>query len=393
VGERVIPKRRKPRDLGFATQAIHAGQFADPTTGAVMQPIYQTSTYRQPGLGDPWPFDYARTINPTRGALERNLAALEGGLEARCFASGMSAITAVLCLLRAGDHVVVSRNVYGGTYRLFEGLLRGFGLDFTWVDTSDLVATEASVGKTTRMLFVETPTNPVLTLTDIAGASRIAKRHGLTLVVDNTFMSPFFQRPIELGAQIVVHSTTKYLNGHSDSVGGCVVTTKRKDAERIGWLQNSMGAILAPMDSFLVLRGIKTLPLRMKRHDQSARLIAAWLEKHRKVRHVHYPGLKSHPQHALARRQMSGFGGMISFELGSLGAAKRFLKRLELCALAESLGGVESLISHPATMTHGAVPAAARRTIGITDGLVRISVGVEDVVDILADLAQALRAV
>jgi len=374
---------------GFATKAIHAGQVPDPATGAVMQPIYQVSTYRQPGLGAGWKYDYARTINPTRGALERNLAALEGGLEARCFASGMSAIAAVMNLLKSGDHVVVSRNVYGGTYRLFEGLLRQFGLLFTWVDTSDLSAIEAAIRPATKMLYVETPTNPVLGLTDLAAAGRIARKHKLRLVVDNTFMSPYFQQPIALGADIVVHSTTKYLNGHSDSVGGCVVTTRPEDAQRIGWLQNTVGAILSPMDSFLVLRGIKTLPVRMERHDASGRKIAAWLDGRRKIAAVHYPGLKSHPQHALAKRQMSGFGGMIAFELGSLANAKKFLGRLELCALAESLGGVETLISHPASMTHGAIPKAERKRIGVTDGLVRISAGLEDVDDLIADLKQA----
>jgi len=377
---------------GFATRSIHAGQEPDPTTGAVMQPIYQTSTYRQPALGGGWPYDYARTVNPTRSALERNLAALEGGLEARCFASGMSAIRAVLDLLRSGDHVVVSENVYGGTYRLFEGLLRGFGVDFSWVDTTSLGAVEAAIRPTTRMLFVETPTNPVLGITDLRAAARIARARGITLVVDNTFLSPYFQRPIELGAHVVVHSTTKYLNGHSDSVGGCVVTTRAQDAERIAWLQNAVGAVLSPVDSFLVLRGIKTLPLRMERHQESALRIAAWLKRHPRVRKVHYPGLKSHPQHALARRQMSGFGGMISFDVGSFAAARKLLGRLTLCALAESLGGVETLISHPASMTHGSVPAAERRRIGVTDGLVRISVGIEDVGDLLGDLAQGLAA-
>ncbi len=378
---------------GFATKAIHAGQVPDPSTGAVMQPIYQVSTYRQPGLGAGWKYDYARTINPTRGALERNLAALEGGLEARCFASGMSAIAAVMNLLKSGDHVVVSRNVYGGTYRLFEGLLRQFGLEFTWVDTSELSAIESAIRPATKMLYVETPTNPVLGITDLSAAGRIARKHKLRLVVDNTFMSPYFQQPIALGADLVVHSTTKYLNGHSDSVGGCVVTTRPEDAERIGWLQNTVGAILSPMDSFLVLRGIKTLPVRMERHDASGRKIAAWLAGSRKISAVHYPGLKTHPQHALAKRQMTGFGGMIAFELGSLANAKKFLGRLSLCALAESLGGVETLISHPASMTHGAVPKGERKRIGVTDGLVRISAGLEDVDDLIADLKQALSAV
>jgi cystathionine gamma-lyase/cystathionine beta-lyase/cystathionine gamma-lyase/homocysteine desulfhydrase len=384
--------RARERKSGFATKAIHAGQYPDPTTGAVMQPIYQTSTYRQPALGTGWTFDYARTINPTRGALERNLAALEGGIEARCFASGMSAIAAVMNLLKGGDHVVVSRNVYGGTYRLFEGLLRQFGLDFTWVDTSDLSAVERALKPNTKMIYIETPTNPVLGLADLAGVSKIARRRKARMVVDNTFMSPYFQQPLAFGADIVVHSTTKFLNGHSDSVGGTVITTRPEDAQRIGWLQNTVGAILSPMDSFLVLRGIKTLPIRMERHDASGRTIAAWLDRQPKVKTVHYPGLKSHPQHALAKRQMSGFGGMIAFELGSLGNAKKFLGRLELCALAESLGGVETLISHPATMTHGAVPKKDRARIGVSDGLVRISVGLEDAADLIADLEQALAA-
>jgi cystathionine beta-lyase/cystathionine gamma-synthase len=378
---------------GFGTLAIHAGQHPDPATGAVMQPIYQTSTYRQPALGAGWAYDYARTINPTRAALERAIAALDGGLEARCFASGMSAIAAVMNLLRSGDHVVVSRNVYGGTYRLFEGLLRQFGLDFTWVDTTDLATIERAIRPATRMIYVETPTNPLLGLTDLKGAARLARKRRLRLVVDNTFMTSYFQKPIDHGADIVVYSTTKFLNGHSDSIGGAVVTTRAADAERIQWIQNSVGAILSPMDSFLVLRGIKTLPLRMDRHDASARKVAAWLQSKRKIQAVHYPGLKTHPQHALARRQMSGFGGMISFELGSHQAAKKFLGRVELCALAESLGGVETLISHPASMTHGAVPKKERKAIGVTDGLVRISVGLEDPQDLIADLGRALAAV
>ena len=380
-------RRRSP---GFATQALHAGQAPDPATGAVMQPIYQVSTYRQPALASGWKYDYARTINPTRRALERNIAALEGGLDARCFASGMSAIAAVMNLLRSGDHVVVSRNVYGGTYRLFEGLLRQFGLSFTWVDSTALREIEAAITPATKMIYVETPTNPVLGITDLAGTVRLARKRRLRVVVDNTFMSPYFQRPIALGVDIVVHSTTKYLNGHSDSVGGAAIVTRQADADRLAWLQNSVGAILSPMDSFLVLRGIKTLPLRMERHDASGREIAAWLAKQKKVLRVHYPGLRSHPQHALARRQMTGFGGMISFDLGSLGRAKRFLGSVELCALAESLGGVETLISHPVTMTHGSVPKKERERIGVTDGLVRISVGLEDVADLIADLTQAL---
>jgi cystathionine beta-lyase/cystathionine gamma-synthase len=378
------PERR------FGTRVIHAGQQPEPTTGAVMQPVYLTSTYRQPALGEDWAHTYARTINPTRSALERCLADLEGGVEARCFASGMAAISAALALLRAGDHVIASERVYGGTYRLFEGLLRQFGLDFSWVDTADLEAVEAALQPNSAMLYVETPTNPTLEITDLRGAARIARRNGLKLVVDNTFMTPRFQQPLALGADLVVHSTTKFLNGHSDSVGGCVVSADRALAERIGWLQNTVGAILSPLDSFLVLRGIKTLALRMERHERNARRIAAWLAERPGIRAVHYPGLRSHPQHRLARRQMGGYGGVVSFELGSLARARRFLGRLRLATLAESLGGVESLASHPATMTHGALPPAERRRLGVTDGLVRLSVGIEEVEDLLADLERAL---
>lgn len=386
-----MSKTSKKGAMRPATRTIHAGQVPDPTTGAVMQPVYLTSTYRQPGLGQGWPYDYARVINPTRSALERQLAELEGGREARCFASGMSAISAVLGLFGAGDHVVVSQNVYGGTYRLFEGLMRRYGIEFSWVDSSHTDRILEAIRPQTRMLFVETPTNPTMKLTDLAAVAKIARKHRLRLVVDNTFMSPWFQQPVALGADLVVHSTTKYLNGHSDSIGGAVITTREEDAERIAWMQKSVGAILSPLDSFLVLRGIKTLALRMERHEANAREIAAWLERRRAVKQVHYPGLKSHPQHRLARRQMSGFGGMIAFDLGTRAKAKKLLGRVELCACAESLGGVETLISHPASMTHGAVPPAERRRIGVTDGLVRISVGVEDVRDLLKDLAQAMK--
>lgn len=384
-------RKRKTAEPRFDTLAIHGGQEPDPTTGAVMPPVYLTSTYRQPALGEDWPYDYARTINPTRRALERNLAALEGGRDARAFASGMAAISAVLHLLESGDHVVVSENVYGGTYRLFEGVLRKYGLDFSWVDTSDPAEIEAAFRPETRMLYVETPTNPTLRLTDLRRAAAIASERRAMLVVDNTFMSPALQRPLDLGADLVLHSTTKYLNGHSDSVGGAVVARHRRHAERLAYLQNAVGAILAPMDAFLVLRGIKTLPLRMARHDASARTIARWLAGHGKVRAVHYPGLPDHPQHRLARRQMKGYGGMISFDVGTLGRAKKVLDRVRLCALAESLGGVETLISHPASMTHGSVPRSERDRIGVTDGLVRISVGVEAVEDLLDDLERALR--
>ena len=382
--------RRSKTPPARATRVIHAGQQPDATTGAVMQPVYFTSTYRQPALGEGWPYTYARGINPTRRALERNLAALEEGHDARCFASGMAAISAVTSLLSAGDHVIASERVYGGTYRLFEGLLRRNGLEFDWVDTTERRAIEAALRPNTKMLFVETPTNPTLELTDLAMAARVARRRELRLVVDNTFMTPYFQRPLALGADLVVHSTTKFLNGHSDSIGGCVVSRSAEDAQRIAWLQNSVGAILSPMDSFLVLRGVKTLALRMERHAENALEIARWLVRQPAVRRVNYPGLPAHPQHRLARRQMSGFGGVLSFDLGTLARAKRFFARLRLVALAESLGGVETLAAHPATMTHAALSPAARRRLGLGDGLVRLSVGVEDADDLIEDLRGAL---
>lgn len=376
--------------MGFATTAIHAGQEPDPVTGAVTVPIYQTSTYVQDALGQHKGYEYARTHNLTRQSLEKNLAALEGGLAAHCFASGMSAIHAVMMLLQAGDHVIVSDNTYGGTYRLCERVLRQFGLDFSYVDTTEAASVEAALRPETKLIFLETPTNPVMQIADLEGISRLARARGLRLAMDNTFMSPYFLRPIEWGVDIVVHSTTKYLNGHSDSVGGVVVTTRPEDAERIGFLQNSVGAILSPFDSFLVTRGIKTLAVRMKQHDENGRAVASFLTEHPKVQRVYYPGLASHPQHERAKRLMSGFGGMIAFEMGSLAAARGVLDNVRLCALAESLGGVETLISHPATMTHASVPAEKRHQLGITDGLVRISVGIEDVADIQADLDEAL---
>jgi cystathionine beta-lyase/cystathionine gamma-synthase len=376
--------------MAFATTAIHAGQDPDPSTGAVAVPIYQTSTYVQDALGEHKGFEYARTQNPTRLACERNLAALEGGLAGHCFASGMSAINAVLLLLKTGDHVIVSENTYGGTYRLFERVLKNFGLEFSYVDTTEALNVEAAVRETTRLVFVETPTNPMMALADLAGIAGLCQAHGIRLAVDNTFMSPYLLRPLEHGADIVLHSTTKYLNGHSDSVGGVVITSRQEDAERIGFLQNAVGAILSPFDSFLIMRGTKTLALRMKQHDANGRLVASFLTEHPKVQKVYYPGLPSHPQHERAKQQMSGFGGMIAFETGSLAAARAVLDNVRLCALAESLGGVETLISHPASMTHASVPAEQRARLGITDGLVRISVGIEDVEDILADLDAAL---
>jgi cystathionine beta-lyase/cystathionine gamma-synthase len=377
--------------MGFATKAIHEGWKADPSTGAVNVPIYQTSTYLQEALGKHKGFEYARTQNPTRFALEQNLAALEGGVSAHCFASGMAAIDTVLRLLKAGDHVIVTENTYGGTYRLFERVLKNFGLAFSYVDTAEAANVEKALRENTQLIFVETPTNPILAVADLEEIGKLARNRGVRLAVDNTFMSPYFLRPIEFGASIVIHSTTKYLNGHSDSVGGVAVTANPEDAERIGFLQNAVGAIISPFDSFLILRGIKTLAVRMKQHDENGRRVATFLAEHPRVEKVYYPGLPNHPQHERAKRQMSGFGGMIAFETGSLAAAGTVLDNVRLCALAESLGGVETLISHPATMTHASVPADQRARLGITDGLVRISVGIEDVDDIIADLDSALQ--
>ncbi len=379
--------------MKFASKAIHAGQEPDPTTGAVIVPIYQTSTYAQESIGKHKGYEYARTQNPTRSALEGNLAALESGRAAFAFASGMAATNAVMTLLKAGDHVIVSDNTYGGTFRLFDKVLRKFGLEFSYVDASEPQAVEDAVRAETRMVFVETPTNPVMALVDISAVAEITRRRGLRLVVDNTFMSPYFQRPLELGADIVVHSTTKYLNGHSDSVGGAVVLNDEEDIAQIKFIQNAAGAILSPMDSWLVLRGTKTLAVRMRQHDENGRVVAQFLSEHPEVRKVYYPGLKSHPQYELARRQMSGFGGMISFETGSLDRARRVLEGVRLLTLGESLGGVESLISHPATMTHASVPETERNRLGITDGLVRVSVGIEDAEDIIEDLDRALGGV
>jgi cystathionine gamma-lyase/cystathionine beta-lyase/cystathionine gamma-lyase/homocysteine desulfhydrase len=375
----------------FPTICLHAGQEPDPSTGAIITPIYQTSTYVQDELGHPHRgFEYARTQNPTRAALEGNLAAIESGKAAFAFASGMAAIGAIASMLKSGDHVVVSDNVYGGTFRLFDKVLRRYDLSFTYVDTGDLDATARAFTATTRLLFVETPSNPVMRITDLAAAAELAHRHGAKLAVDNTFASPCLQRPLELGADLVTHSTTKYLNGHSDSVGGVVIAVHDADIEWLSFVQNAAGAILSPFDSWLVLRGTKTLPLRMAQHNANGMALAEYLLAHPKVRHVFYPGLPSHPQHALARRQMRGFGGMLAFELGSLEAARTVLNGVTLMALAESLGGVETLISHPATMTHASVPAEHRAELGITDGLVRISAGLEDIDDLIEDLAQAL---
>ncbi|HUZ47587.1 MAG TPA: cystathionine gamma-synthase [Terriglobia bacterium] len=379
--------------MGFSTDAIHAGQEPDPATGAIIVPIYQTSTFVQEDLGKNKGYEYARTSNPTRAALERNLAVLEAGRFGFAFASGMAAINAVLSLLKAGDHVMAGRNVYGGTFRLFERVLTNFGLTFTYVDTTRLEAVEEAMGDSTRLLFLETPTNPIMEITDLAATSALAHQRDVLVAVDNTFMSPCLQRPLEMGADFVVHSTTKYLNGHSDGVGGAVLLNDALLAERLKFIQNAAGAVLGPMDSWLVLRGVKTLAVRMRQHNENGMAVAEYLHKHPKVKKVNYPGLPSHPQHALAQKQMKGSGGMLSFETGSIENARTILKSVRLCSLAESLGGVETLISHPASMTHASVPPEDRKRLGITDGLVRISVGIEDIEDLIADLDQALAKV
>jgi cystathionine beta-lyase/cystathionine gamma-synthase len=379
-----------PSHARFSTICLHAGQEPDPSTGAIITPIYQTSTYVQEALGKHKGFEYGRTQNPTRMALERNVAAIESGKAGFAFASGMAAIGAVATMLKAGDHVVVSDNTYGGTFRFFDKVLRRYNLTFTYVDTSKLGEVERAFTPSTRMLFVETPTNPVMRITDLAAAADLAHRHDVRLVVDNTFASPYIQRPIEFGADLVVHSTTKYLNGHSDSVGGIVIAVREDDIAWLTFVQNAEGAILGPFDSWLVLRGTKTLALRMQQHNATGLALAEFLAAHAKVQRVFYPGLPTHPQYDLAKRQMRGFGGMLAFELGSLAAAERLLNSVRLHALAESLGGVETLISHPATMTHASVPPERRAAIGITDGMVRISAGLEDLDDLKEDLSQAL---
>ena len=374
----------------LGTRAVHAGQRPDETTGAIMSPIYQTSTYVQAGLGKHKGFEYARTQNPTREALERNVAALEGGPHGLAFASGMAAIDAVVRLLSAGDHVICGENVYGGTHRIMKQVFERQGLTFTFVDPRDPERIEKEILPATKMVYVETPTNPMMQIIDLAAVGTLAHDRSLLLVVDNTFATPCFQRPIEHKAEIVLHSTTKYINGHSDMVGGLVVTTREDVAEQLAFLQNAAGAVPGPLDCWLALRGTKTLHVRMERHDANGRRIAAWLEDHPKAKRVYYPGLPSHEQHELAVRQMSGFGGMISVDLGSLESAKAVVEHTRLFSLAESLGGVESLIGHPASMTHASVPKAMREEMGLTDGLVRLSVGIEDVEDLMQDLDQAL---
>jgi cystathionine gamma-lyase/cystathionine beta-lyase/cystathionine gamma-lyase/homocysteine desulfhydrase len=375
----------------FSTICIHAGQEPDPGTGAIITPIFQTSTYVQEAVGRHKGFEYARTQNPTRSAVEANLAAIEGGLAAFAFASGMSAISAITARLSAGDHVIVTDNTYGGTFRLFDKVLRRYGFEFSFVDTSDLDAVRNAFTARTKLVFVETPTNPVLRLSDIAAIAELAGARGALLAVDNTFASPCLQRPIDLGADLVVHSTTKYLNGHSDSIGGVVIATREEDVEWLRFIQNSAGAILSPFDSRLVLRGTKTLTLRMKQHSANGLGLAEYLSSHPKVTRVIYPGLPGHPQHELAKRQMpDGCGGMLSFEVASPDEARRVLNGFELMALAESLGGVETLVCHPASMTHASVPPERRAAIGLSDSLIRISAGIEDLADLQDDLAQAL---
>lgn len=381
------------RKQGFATRAIHEGQPADPLTGAVNVPIYLSSTYSQEEIGKHKGYEYSRVSNPTRDALETSLASLEGGTSAHVFASGMAAIMAMITMFRTGDHVICGENVYGGTPRLFNEIVTRYGIEFTYVDTSDPENVRRAIRPTTKLVHIETPTNPLMTLTDIRAVADVCHERGVELAVDNTFMSPYFQRPIEHGADIVMHSTTKFLNGHSDGLGGVLVGTKPEHKEDFAFVQKCTGGILSPFECWMVLRGVKTLAVRMKQHDASGREIAKFLSGHKKVSRVFYPGLPSHPQHELAKRQMSGFGALISFETGSLKNANAMLKRVKICTLGESLGGVETLISHPATMTHAAIGEEGRARLGITDGMVRTSVGIEDVDDLLTDLDQALSAI
>ena len=378
---------------GFATRAIHDGQEPETATGAVTVPIYATSTYVQQEIGKHKGYEYARVSNPTRTRLEENMASLESGSSAHVFASGMAAINAIASMYKAGDHIVCGDNLYGGVPRLFNQVLANFGLEFSYIDTSKPDNVERAIRRNTKLVYIESPTNPLMALTDIAAVARVCRTKKVELVVDNTFMSPYFQQPIALGADMVVHSTTKFLNGHSDGLGGVVVCTKPAQAEKLQFLQKAAGAILSPFECWLVLRGVKTLAVRMEQHDRNGREIAEFLSRHKKVKNVFYPGLRSHPQYGLAKEQMSGFGSMIAFETGSLANAKKMLKRVRVCSLGESLGGVETLISHPATMTHAALGKQGRLAIGITDGLVRISVGIENVEDIRKDLEQALAAI
>ena len=379
-----------PNQQGFATRTVHAGQEPEELTGSVSVPIYQTSTYQYRKTGEHTGYEYARVQNPTRRALENCVAALEEGLDGHAFASGMAAISSLMTLVRADEHVIASQTVYGGTYRLFEQVLDRYRLEVSWVDTTDLAAVEAAFRPQTRMVFLESPTNPMMEVADIRAVSRIAHANDTLVAVDNTFLSPRLQQPLTLGADIVVHSTTKFLNGHSDSIGGVLISSRQEDADWFAFLQKSVGAILSPFDSFLTLRGIQTLDVRMQRHEKNARAIAKLLAEHDGVHSVLYPGLEDHPGHAIQKSQASGFGALIAFDLGSYEEAGTFLDSLEVVTLAESLGGVESLISHPASMTHAAIPPDELEALGISAGLVRISVGIEDLADLEADLAQAL---
>jgi cystathionine beta-lyase/cystathionine gamma-synthase len=380
-------------DYKYSTLAVHAGQYPDPQTGAVNVPVYLSSTFELTGIGTDRGWDYSRAGNPTRDRLEEALAALEGGYSAHAFTTGMAALSALFAMLKTGDHLICSKDVYAGTVRLLDRIVSGYGIEIEFVDTSDLKAVEAAFKPNTRMIHIETPSNPLMVLTDIAGVSKIAHARGVEVSVDNTFMSPVLQRPLALGADIVMHSTTKYLNGHSDGLGGALIGSTAEHKERFGLVQKAAGGVMSPFECFLVLRGIKTLPLRVKQHEENGRAIAAWLETHPKVQKLAYPGLKSHPQHELALQQQKGFGSMLSFEVESREAAGRFLAALKIFLSAESLGGVESLASHSATTTHGSVTEEQRALMGITQGRIRLSIGIEDKEDLIADLEQALAAV
>ncbi|MGE5679641.1 MAG: cystathionine gamma-synthase [Bacillota bacterium] len=378
--------------MGFSTDAIHAGQIPDPTTGAVITPVYLTSTYAQEELGKHKGYEYGRTQNFTREALEKNLAALEKGKYGLAFSSGLAAEHALMSLVKAGDHVIASDNVYGGTYRLFELVMKDYGIEFSWVDATNITNIEKAIKKNTKMVFLETPTNPMLVLTDLAGASKICKAHSLISVVDNTFMSPYFQKPLTLGIDIVLHSSTKYIGGHSDVIGGIIVTSDENIHKRLRYIQNATGGVPSPFDCWLTLRSTKTLAVRMERHSKNAQTIAEHLSKSKLFEKVIYPGLPEHPQHELAKKQMTGFGGMVSADTGDVEKTRKLLKNLKIFTLAESLGGVESLVCHPSTMTHASVPKEAKARFGLTESLIRLSVGIEDVEDLIEDIERALKA-
>ncbi len=379
--------------MGFSTDAIHAGQKPDPVTGAVITPIYQTSTYAQEELGKHKGYEYGRTHNLTRQSLEANIAALEKGKYGIAFSSGLAATHALMGLVKAGDHIIASNNVYGGTYRLFELIMKDYGLEFSWVNTSELKNIENAIRKNTRLVYLETPTNPMLNLTDLKGASEICRKNNLISIVDNTFMSPYLQNPLTLGCDIVLHSSTKYLNGHSDVIGGIIVTNDEKIHDRLRYIQNAVGAVPSPFDCWLILRSTKTLAVRMERHNKNAIELANFLAESKIAKKVYYPGLPNHPQYELAKKQMRGFGGMISADFGKVETAKALLKNVKIFTLGESLGGVESLISHPASMTHASVPKEERERMGLTDSLVRFSVGIEDIEDLIADIKNAIKEI